>query len=175
MEEFLSINQYGPFDFNFGCFNSAAIQDMKITLHLLFYFNSTKFKKSICFHYGRRICEGLCSSKRRRCHNPQSPQRYFLSFSFSVTHMKSPIMLWRLGKLVFFYIIYILLCEEMKICLGLIFILYDVHASFSFSFTATWYLIFKFFFNLPFLTKHFPLFYMMYVLLFLFLSLQLGI
>jgi len=51
MEEFLSFNQHGPFDFSFGCFNSAAIQDMKITLHLLFYFNSTKFKRSICFHY----------------------------------------------------------------------------------------------------------------------------
>ncbi|KAL2971392.1 hypothetical protein AAZX31_15G193600 [Glycine max] len=30
------------------------------------------------FRYGRRICEWLCSSKRHRCHNPQSPQRYFL-------------------------------------------------------------------------------------------------
>ena len=30
----------------------------------------------------------------------------------------------------------------MEICLGLIFILYDVRASFSFSFIAAWYLIF---------------------------------
>ena len=43
------------------------------------------FSASI-FRYGQRICEGLCSSKRRRCHNPRSPQRYFLlSFSFSFT------------------------------------------------------------------------------------------
>ncbi|KAL5142110.1 hypothetical protein HKD37_09G025345 [Glycine soja] len=29
------------------------------------------------FRYDRRICEWLCSSKRHRCHNPQSPQRRF--------------------------------------------------------------------------------------------------
>ncbi|KAL2600122.1 hypothetical protein AAZV13_10G093800 [Glycine max] len=29
------------------------------------------------FRYGQRICEWLCSSKRHRCHNPQSPQRRF--------------------------------------------------------------------------------------------------
>ena len=53
--------------------------------------------------------------------------------SFSTTHMKSLTVLWRLGKLIFFCIIYIFLCEEMKICLGLIFILYDVRVSFSFT------------------------------------------
>lgn len=47
MEEVLAFNQHGPFDFSFGCFNSAAIQNTRDEDSSFTFY---KFQTSICFH-----------------------------------------------------------------------------------------------------------------------------
>ncbi|KAH1068619.1 hypothetical protein GYH30_006272 [Glycine max] len=66
---------------------------------------------------------------------------FFFYNSYEVTDRT--VKTWQVS--IFLHNIYFL-CEEMKIYLGLISILYDIRASFSFSFTAPWYLIFVFLF-----------------------------
>ena len=55
MEEFLSFNQHGPFDFSFGCFNSAAIQDMRshfiCSFTLIFQSLKDQFVSTMCYQH----------------------------------------------------------------------------------------------------------------------------
>ena len=60
-------NTHSPLGISFFLFLFLSLQ-LGINVFSTFLFSASIFR------YGRRICEGLCSSKRRRCHNPRSPQ-----------------------------------------------------------------------------------------------------